>query len=319
MSDVRECEVPTNEFGETVVAILCSDVHLSHKCPVVRSMEDDWYEAMARPLRQLCELEQTLGAPVIVAGDLFDRWDSPAQLINFAMAELPEQVFAIPGQHDLPNHRYDSITRTAYWTLVSGHRISNLDPSKPTVIRGDTDIRAWAFPWAWEIGSADHREDDVIDLAVVHSYIWTSGKGYAGASPNHRTSSYSKRLINYDAAVFGDNHKGFSKGKIINTGTLMRRKSDEIQYNPMVGLLLADGSIVQCLLDTEDDKFIDIEEALQLVEKAVDMTDFIGALNKLQGDSLDFVSAVSEFLQRNNISTSIRKRVMEALDGRDKV
>ena len=41
----------------TVVAILCSDIHLSHRPPACRTGERDWYEAMARTLDKLAAMD----------------------------------------------------------------------------------------------------------------------------------------------------------------------------------------------------------------------------------------------------------------------
>ena len=47
-----------------VIAILCSDLHLSHVAPVARSAENNWYAAMARALQELRELAEEHDVPV---------------------------------------------------------------------------------------------------------------------------------------------------------------------------------------------------------------------------------------------------------------
>ena len=44
-----------------VLAILCSDIHLSHNAPVARSAEPDWYIAMKRPLDEIADLAKANG------------------------------------------------------------------------------------------------------------------------------------------------------------------------------------------------------------------------------------------------------------------
>ena len=46
-------------------------------------------------------------------------------LISFAIRELPS-CYAIPGQHDLPNHSYTDIQRSAYWVLVEAGIIKKI-------------------------------------------------------------------------------------------------------------------------------------------------------------------------------------------------
>ena len=72
-----------------VIAILCADVHLSLNPPVWRSNEPDWFAAMKRPLDEIKELQKkNHDCPVFCAGDIFHKWDSPAELINWAIDNL---------------------------------------------------------------------------------------------------------------------------------------------------------------------------------------------------------------------------------------
>lgn len=99
----------------TVIAVLCSDIHLCHTCPPARSNEPNWYDAMARTLDELAGIASHYYVPILCAGDVFDRWNSPPELINFAIKHLPP-MHCIPGQHDLPNHSLEDIRRSAYST-----------------------------------------------------------------------------------------------------------------------------------------------------------------------------------------------------------
>ena len=298
-----------------MIAVLCSDVHLSHKPPVFRSNEPDWYEAMDRSLEQLRWLQNYFSAPVVIAGDLFHKWNAPAELINFAMRALPDVVYAIPGQHDLPNHDLESIDRSAYWTLVAAGRIHNLTPG--TLAVHDDGLAMYGFPWGVPLKPPAISESDGILLAVVHRFLWKRGYGYEGADERYLVSATKGLLNGYHAAVFGDNHQGFLAPAIdtINTGTLMRRAANEINYSPQVGLLLDDGVILRMELDVREDKHIDLQQALEMVETTIDMTEFVGALAGLYSDALDFGNAVERFLTQNGIADRVRTRVMEAING----
>ena len=108
------------------IAILCSDLHLSHRPPLARAREPDWYEAMMHPLDELDDLTGD-NLPVICGGDVFDKWNSPPELINFALAELPGTMESVAGQHDLPHHSWPERRKSAYWTLVESGKIKTLD------------------------------------------------------------------------------------------------------------------------------------------------------------------------------------------------
>lgn len=301
-----------------VEAILCSDLHLSHKAPIARSAEPDWYAAMERPLAELRELADLLVVPVICAGDIFDRWNAPASLINFALDALPK-MYAIPGQHDLANHSYRDIEQTAYWTLVKAGKVTNIRPDKP---RTFNNLHLAGFPWGSELKPCEVLKDKrILRIAVVHHYVWWRDHKYPGAPKNTNWSALQIKLDGFQVAVFGDNHKGFhlmaeNEGDpwMMNCGTMMRRKADEVSYQPQFGLLSRRGGIITpYLIDTSEDKFIDTDEALALIDKGVEMAEFISELGSLRDKGVSFVEAVAQFCQKNGIDSRIQKIISTSL------
>jgi hypothetical protein len=134
------------------VAVVVSDLHLTLKPPVGRSEEKDWLGVQANYLTQLGNLAlvgSMLPIPILIAGDIFDRWNAPAELINFVIAHMPKYTWAIPGQHDLPHHNYDEITKSAYWTLVEAGCIYNIPPHQP--VNTHTSLRVHGFPWGCKL------------------------------------------------------------------------------------------------------------------------------------------------------------------------
>jgi len=80
-----------------VIAIICSDLHLSLKPPVFRSDEPDWFAAMQRPLDEIRRLQKHYGCDVLCCGDVFNDWNSSAELINWAVERLPKmRLFSSP-------------------------------------------------------------------------------------------------------------------------------------------------------------------------------------------------------------------------------
>jgi hypothetical protein len=305
----------SNVSTPNVIAILCSDIHLSEKPPTFRSSEDDWFEAMARPLRQLDDLAAQHKAPIVCAGDVFDKWDSNPELINFAIAELPF-MYAIAGQHDLPHHQYKDIHRSAYWTLVCANAIQNIPYNEPIELTG---LTLHGFQWEAELYPCE-AADLSFHLAVVHRYIWNSKENsYTGASETSHVRNTLDKIAGFHAAVFGDNHKGFLLGKtkkrgcVLNNGGFMRRRKDEIHYEPSVGLLLDDGTIERYKLDCSQDKYLKELEKETQTEEQVEMSRFIAELQELGSDSLDFKMAVELFCKNNKIHKRIHSMIMEAL------
>lgn len=157
-------------------------------------------------------------------------------------------------------------------------------------------------------------------LAVVHSYIWRQGNAYQGAPESKRVAGYNDALVGYDAAVFGDNHSGFSATAnhgncdIMNTGGFIRRKIDETEYRPGVGILLNDGTIERVYLDISEDKMAtetDIKN-IKILER-IDMPHLLEELNKLSSSSTSFPEAVRRWLEENRCRPYARQLLMEAL------
>ena len=193
---------------EEVIAILCADIHLSLNPPIWRSTEPDWFEAMKRPLDELTNLQSKYDCPIICAGDVFDRWNSPAELINFAFDNLP-QMYAIPGQHDLPFHKYEDIKKSAYWTLVQAGKIIDIEEENPLEIKKH-QIKIYGFPWGAELVKCFGKMKDWIHIAVIHRYFWMENKKYEGAMNEDHIRHWKQILASYDIAVIGDNHQSFS-------------------------------------------------------------------------------------------------------------
>lgn len=313
--------MPSTTDHECSIALLCSDLHLSHRPPPCRAGED-WYKAQQRVLDEIWTISMEEGGiPIVCAGDIFDRWNSPPELINFALGHLPD-MYTIPGQHDLPYHRYEDIEKSAYTTLVKAGKIQHLPYGEP-IRFNQTSLVMYGFGWERPIDNTlidRAKYPDHVHLAVVHAYIWDSpSTGYVGVSEEKKLPRYFSPLSGFDAAVFGDNHKGFlwqDRGgdkplSILNNGGMMRRKSDERDYRPGIGILYNTGRIERRYLDISQDSF---EEATIIVEGAkIDISGVVEELMNLTSDRLDFQSAVKEFLDRTGASESVRRLLMETI------
>jgi DNA repair exonuclease SbcCD nuclease subunit len=303
-----------------VIAICCGDLHLSHKAPVAR-IDENWYDAMAYQLQQLYDLKKKYDCPILCAGDIFDRWDSPPELISFALEYLPK-MYAIPGNHDLPYHRYDQIKKSAYWTLVEAGKIQNLNPKIHTVIT-NSKLIVQAVPCGYSIEPnprKKHIPSYLIDVAIIHSYIWTNrGKNdYPGAPDKQRHTIYMDKLKGYDIAIFGDNHKGFivanNKIVICNCGGFMRRKSDEMDYKPSVGLIFDDGLVGKYHLDCSKDKLVQLDGRRKENEENDNFVEVCNNIQEMKIQGLDYREYVTRWLERHPQVQEVNNFLMQALD-----
>jgi len=268
-------------------------------------------------LEQLRELAEKPKVPIVCAGDVFDRWQSCPELINWAIKHLP-MMYAIPGQHDLPHHSLDEINKSAYWTLVEA-KIGNVHwEDRLTVWTRIPGLVLYGFPWGKQISPVESRGGNVLRIAVAHRYIWTQGKQYAGASNDSHWSSFRKQLDGYDVAVFGDNHKPFEIETkdclIFNCGCLIPRSADERDHEPSVGLLYDDKHIERHYLDISQDKWLDLpEQEMWRAQENEKLTKFLDDLKTLGSTALDFHRAVLRFMDENEVDDGVRKALLEAI------
>lgn len=294
-----------------VVAVLCSDIHIE-SCPSWRSAEPDWFAAMVRSLSELKAVAEAHDVPIVCAGDILTRWYASPELINFAIKHLPG-MYSVRGNHDLPNHRHEEYRKSAYCTLVEAGVITDL--TERTELH--TGVVLHPFPWGKKIVPLEHPGHNVIDLAVVHRYIWKEGCGYVGAPDDCKASAFRQSLRGYDASVWGDNHKGFIVGKplqhmLMNCGTFFRRHSDEINYRPHIGLLYRDGSIVPHYLDISKDVHTQADPT-KTAKSRVDASKILLGFEGLGKDSLDFERAVKYRLEELKPDAEVMEMVLRSI------
>ena len=299
------------------IALLCSDLHLQLECPVARD-EPSWKEVMSRSLNELSVLANRYACPIICAGDIFNHWKAPPELINFALAQLPE-MYAVPGQHDLPLHNYEDLHKSAYETLVRADKIHTLVPGVPCQVptHGSPGLVLHGFPWGYPPKPRGPQKAGFINVAVVHSYIWKSGCGFPGAQVGELIAAYHPSLVGYDVALFGDNHHPFLQQLgsclVFNHGAFFLRKSDERRLKPEVGVLMSDGSIHLRSLDSTPPNWFPEPEAHEQ-ENQRTMDELVRELQELGATGLDFTEAVKTYLQSHRVPEDVQKVILHLLD-----
>ena len=301
-----------------VRAILCSDVHLSHNPPVARSGEESWYDAMARPLGELCVLKRKYNATILCAGDIFHHWRSPPQLINFALDCLPDMVM-IPGQHDAPLHNLDLMDQSAYGTLSRDDRFTDISIDDMCEDLYDMEIRG--FPWGYDPIPFEGERNNALQVALVHRYTWIAGHSFPGAPEDGFALTLANKMSGYDLVVTGDNHQRFTYQHpeggplIVNPGCLIPRAIDERELGSQVALWMEDGSIRRHDLDTSRDKWIDSNKEIKTSSKdEVLIRKFMAQLDVAGREVPDFAEAVRGYVRTHDVNLEVGRVLEEVLD-----
>lgn len=299
------------------IAVSVSDIHLCQTPPPARSKELDWFEAQLRPIIKLKELRDSLDhkLPIICAGDIFDKWNPPLELVNFALKYLPP-MYAVPGQHDLPHHNLSEIKKTAYWTLVEAGRVYHLGYDVPV---GAGECMLWGFPWGTKLKKLSKPHSMSVDVAVLHHFVFTPRTGYPGAPEAYRARLLQRELEGFKVAVFGDNHKGFqvapSEGcpSILNNGGFMRRRSDEADYIPCAGVIYSDGSVERVPLEAHEE-FQVVPQREKSRDNKSDFRELLGELGGLSEVSSDFKQELQRELTRREPTERVKDIVWMAVE-----
>jgi len=277
---------------------------------------------MGRTLEQLRYIKDFYACPLVLAGDLFHKWNSPPRLVNWALEHLPH-LYSIVGQHDLPNHSYDLLKDSAYYTLMRAGQITNLAPGE---VRGVESLILHAFPWGSELKPCEESQKHTfaVNVAVVHRYIWTNTTGHVGANEkDHLWELKSLRKgKNYGLMHFGDNHVSFLSDRlpeetiVLNPGSLMVRNRDQRAHCPFVGLLHRDETLSVQYLDCSEDKMLALDDLQQEEAQALDMAEFFQELTDRKGVAPDFPEALRHYLEHNRVRKEVVEIALTALEGK---
>lgn len=267
--------------------IFCGDIHLCHTQPVART-EPNWYAYMARRLNWLHRLADQYQCKVVYTGDIFDRWNSCTELVNFAIQHLPPG-YAVPGQHDLPGHNYGLRNIAAYGTLELAGVLKTLEPGTAYPL-GPPNWVLYGFPWGHPI--TPHTAPVERAVAVIHRYGHGPEGGHPGVGPEADIRTWD--LGGYMFAAVGDNHRPLTAThptgcRVFGNGTFFPRKSDERGRGGNVALLHHNGTVDIVPVPTGGDQWADRETPEASVAYA---TALLAEFDNMAAGSLDYADAV---------------------------
>jgi len=307
-----------------IIGLFVSDIHLSETAPVSRAEKKTWMSTdgpQVKALKQLKVLQEEHQCPVFIAGDLFDRWNASAWVINLALVHLPDRCYAIPGNHDLMFGSYRDIERTAYWTLVEAGKVTNLTPGPGDMQHSIDHLLVSPFPHTFPVQAPKDKHGLALNVALVHDLIWTEKTGYEGASADKRLGKWLPKLSKYDAAFWGDNHRGFialhkeGQCRVMNCGAFIRRKSNEMVLTPSVGMLHSNGTITRHFLDVSEDQWSDVGQEIADIESSLqmDLSGFIEELVKARDTGWNWEITVDSWISGNNIDKDVAAIMKKAV------
>jgi len=289
-----------------VNAILCADMHLREDTPVCRT--DDYLAAQQAKLRAIRELQFVHRCPVIHAGDLFDHWKPSPWLLSFAMEELPHDFYTIYGNHDLPQHNLDMVHRSGVRTLEAAE-IVNVLPGVHWGQEPDPENHLVPGPYsALRFGG--------LKLMVWHVMTWLRERPYPGC-PEPSAAKLLRQHSEADFILTGHNHVPFlwgSRGrKILNPGSMMRCKADQVDHVPSVYLWYDDNSVEQVVLPHDEGVLTRAHLEAKDPGDPRRYEAFIENLRQ-EGPAISFRDNLERFFSSNETSPKVRQLVWDSLE-----
>lgn len=302
-------------------AILTADIHLRDDQPICRT--DDYTAAMMGKIAWLCDLQRQHRCPILDAGDLFERAKPSHWLLQWAIQNLPRcedgtpAITSVAGNHDLPNHSLDLFEKSGIGVL---HAAGVIDILREHWQMG-TRCSLYPFPWSVPPVPAQPRDRGEFGrrVAIAHIMTYTGRRPFPGCK-DPGAPTLLQKLEGYDLVLTGHNHKPFvveHEGRLlVNPGSLMRDKADQIDHEPRVYLWYAEDNTVEPV-------FVPIERDVITrghIDRVQDRDDRLDTfVEHLNGDfeiSLSYEKNLENFFSENpDIRPSVRDLVWGAVKG----
>lgn len=303
--------------------MLCADLHFRDTIPVCRKDRDDFVQRVLGKWSYILSGATVHQVSVLVAGDFFDHWKpswilAPLLTLLLRFRNRGTIVYGVAGQHDLPNHNQALYKRSALRILECAGAVTILNEP---IEKGRFIL--YGAGWAQAIPKLIRPSRKITDnpthhVLVTHRMVWKN-KPYPTAPSNGNVSLLLKETKGYSLVVTGDNHKPFTKGRVVNCGSMVRSSVAQYAFRPRAYLcrLVHNGDPVLKRV------YLPIAPAEQVIDRVKkenqtiateEMEDFI---RSLQGDwdvGLNFRDNLKKFLEENDTSSAVKELIWKALD-----
>lgn len=291
-----------------VDAVLCSDLHIRADVPECRT--DDFLQAQEKKLKFIFDLCREYDCPLYIGGDIGHRSQWPNWLLEkFISIASGIQVYACLGQHDLPSHSTDLISKSAVGVLSAAGIID--------ISEDYCEIRI--FHYGQKIKNSGPHAFPYI--ALSHQLIIQDKEDWPGQEAVKGISLLKKHPV-YKLILTGDNHKPFViryDGRLlVNPGSMMRTTADQIDHKPRVYLWNQEqNDVIPIYLPIEEDvidrSHIDIKKHNDDIAKRIEA--FIEKMKSNDDFDISFEDNLKVFFRKNRVRKAVKEKIEEMING----
>ena len=307
-------------------AILTADWHIRAMAPVCRT--DDFLVAMWKKVEFILDLSDKYRIPILIAGDIGLKSQWPNWLLEEFIGKVKAKkdkagVYAIPGQHDLPDHNLDLWRASAIGVLHESEAVIFLGVDGQKLVSLDKPGLWSIFPFSYGVditSSISEIEDGIAKsplIAIAHTLVTERAPESFLADKAQSAMNLLERFPEYDLILTGDNHKPFvqeHEGRLlINPGSLMRTTADQADHKPRVYLWYhEDNRVEPVYLPIEegviDRTHIDLQEA-----KDERIGAYVSRLSEEVEIGLSFEGNLESYFKSNRIRKPVQDKVWAAM------
>jgi len=294
-------------------AILTADWHIRADVPQCRI--DDFEMSMWNKVKFICDLADKHDVPILLAGDLGHRSQWPNWLIEKFMSIIDEvdeiEIMSIPGQHDLPEHNLEMVSRSAYGILIRSKHIYEDGDAYDNIVIRDYKYGISHFPYGVEIKKTKRL------IAMTHQMVIEDKPEWPGQIANS-AKSLLKKFPGYKLILSGDNHKPFVvkyKDQIlVNPGSMMRSTADQINHRPRVYLWEAKTNAIEAVYLPIIKGVIDRSHIETKKEKDARIEAYTKRLSERYEIGLSFEANLEAHFKTNRTRKPVKDRIWEACE-----
>jgi predicted phosphodiesterase len=280
--------------------IFFADAHLRLDIPVCRT--DDFENSEWKKLDFISDLQKKYDCPIYCSGDLLHAWRASPELLSKIIEHLPNNLYVVMGNHDLPSHNLELLYKSGVYTLAVGNHLTMLDGVH---WNQEPDIK-----YAIDIKSRK--------ILIWHILTYKDELPWAGCKSSQSAKSILKKYPQYDLILTGDNHRTFVeeyKGRIlVNPGSLMRMTAAQIEHKPCVFLWYAETNTVEQVFIPIEDNVIS-REHIEIVEKRNNRIDaFVSSLNTGWDSDVSFTRNLEKFYEENKVKKEVKELINKFIE-----
>lgn len=299
-------------------AIITADIELRLHAPICRI--DDYWKALTKKIEWLNELQQKHDCPILDGGDLFDKKykvHPSHDLIGWAIRNLPEPFYTVPGNHDLPGKSIDNYENSAMSVLEDADVLKV--PYPDSIDNNDLHF-IYSFPWGVEI-----NQDSLIgkgpygkNIALIHAMVYKKDLPFPGCE-GYSAQEVMDLLPSFDLIVCGHHHQTFTHQDgnrlLVNPGSLMRNDADQIKHKPCVFLWYAEDNTVKPVYVPIEQGVISRDHIDSKNARELRMDAFIEKLGGQVIDGINFSRNLEQVMAKKKITQSVKDKVWQYVEG----